>query len=255
MQLPYELELSHGAPRAKEWVKRAISLSALALGTIIRVDTREPAIALTFDDGPHPDDTPRVLEVLRRHGARATFFMLGERAAAHRDLVARVAAEGHGVANHGWDHTSFRLLSSAERRAHIARTAAALAPQGVALFRPPYGEQSLASRLDAGRAGQRVVGFDVVAEDWRDDPAAALVGRVMRRLRRGSIVVFHDTLYTATDPRFRARGPLLEALDDLLGRLSGDFRFVTVPELFRLGRPVLWHHYHRLPDEYRRRLA
>jgi len=99
------------------------------------------------------------------------------------------------------------------------------------------------------------VTFDVVAEDWRDDPAAALVSRVMRRLRRGSIVVFHDTLYTATDPRYRDRGPLLAALDELLGRLAGDFRFITVPELLLLGRPVLWHHYHRLPDSYRRQLA
>ena len=71
----------------------------------------------------------------------------------------------------------------------------------------------------------------------------------------GSIVVFHDTLYTATDSRFRDRRPLHSALEGLLGELSGEFRFVTVPELLRLGRAVHWHHYHRLPEEYRRRLA
>ncbi len=255
MPLPYELELTRAVPRAKEWVKGAISLSAHALGTIIRVKTREPAIAFTFDDGPHPVDTPRALEVLARHGARATFFMVGKSAHAHPETVAQVVREGHAVANHGWDHSSFRLLGSAQRHEQIRQCAAALAPHGTALFRPPYGEQSLASRLDAGRAGQRVVCFDVVAEDWRDDPAERLVERVMRRLRRGSIVVFHDTLYTTTDPRYRDRGPLLEALDTLLGRLSGEFRFVTVPQLLHLGRPVLWHHYHRLPDSYRERLA
>ncbi len=255
MPLPYEIEISKGVPRAKEWVKRAISWSALALGTVIRVDTREPAIAFTFDDGPHPEDTPRVLDILGRHGARATFFMVGESAAAHPGLVAEMAAAGHAVANHGWDHTSFRLLDSAARKAQIRDTAEALAPHGVALFRPPYGEQSLGSRIDAGNAGQRVVGFDVVAEDWRDDPAERIVSRVMRRLRRGSIVVFHDTLYTATDHRFRDRRPLHSALEGLLGELSGEFRFVNVPELLRLGRPVLGHHYHRLPDSYRRQLA
>jgi peptidoglycan/xylan/chitin deacetylase (PgdA/CDA1 family) len=255
MPLPYEIETSKGVPRAKEWVKQAISWSALALGTIIRVDTREPAIALTFDDGPHPGDTPKVLEILQRHGARATFFMVGKCAAAHPGLVGQVAAAGHAVANHGWDHTSFRLLDSAARKTQIRDTAAALAPHGVALFRPPYGEQSLASRIDAGNAGQKVIGFDVVAEDWRDDSSERIVGRVMRRLRRGSIAVFHDTLYTATDPRYRDRRPLHSALDGLLAELSGEFRFVTVPELLRLGRPVHWHHYHRLPDEYRRRLA
>lgn len=255
MPLPYEIELARAGPRAKDWVKRMISWSALALGTIIRVDTREPAIALTFDDGPHPEDTPRVLEVLERHGAKATFFMVGKSAAAQPRLVAEAAAAGHAVANHGWDHTSFRLLGAAQRRAQIRDTAAALAPHGVSLFRPPYGEQSLASRLSAGRAGQSVVGFDVVAEDWRDDPAEIVHGRILRRLRRGSIVVCHDTLYTATAPRYRDRAPLRAALDRLLGELSGEFRFVTLPELLRLGRPVRWHHYHRLPDEYRRRLA
>lgn len=255
MQLPYEAETSRGVPRAKEWVKGLIALTARPFGTVSRVATREPAIALTFDDGPHPTDTPRVLEVLGRHGARGTFFMVGERAQSHPALVGQMTASGHAVANHGWDHTSFPLLSSAQRSDQIRRCADALGERGVALFRPPYGEQTIGSLRDARRAGQQVVTFDVVAEDWRDDSAERLVERVMRRLRRGSIVVFHDTLFTATEPRFRDRGPLLQALDTLLARLSGDFRFVTVPDLLRLGRPVYAHHYHRLPESYRRRLA
>lgn len=255
MTLPYEAEIASGLPRAKELVKGLISATALPLGSVIRVATREPAIALTFDDGPHPEDTPRVLEALERHGARGTFFMVGKSARRHPEVVARAAAAGHTVANHSWDHPSFRRIDGRYRRAQIRWCAEALAPHGAKLFRPPYGEQSVASRLDVFRAGHRVIWGDVIAEDWRDDPAEVLVKRVMRRLRRGSIALFHDTLYTTTDERFRDRGPVVEALDRLLGALSGEYRFVTVPELLRLGRPVLWHHYHRLPVDFHRDLV
>ena len=76
----------------------------------------------------------------------------------------------------------------------------------------------------------------------------------MRRLRRGSIVVLHDTLLLAAEERYRDRAPMRAALDTLLTRLSPEFRFVTVPELMKLGRPVWGHHYHRVSDEYLGRL-
>ncbi len=253
--LPYEAQLAGGAPRVKEAVKGLISWSALALGSIIRVATREPAIALTFDDGPHPEETPAVLEILERHGARGTFFMVGKNAHRHPEVVAWAASNGHAVANHSWDHSSFRRIQGRYRRAQLRWCGEALGPLGVRLFRPPFGEQSLASRLDALRCGYRVVLWDVVAEDWRDDPPERLVQRVMRRLRRGSIVVFHDTLYTTTDERYRDRGPMRQALEILLSRLGKTYRFVTVPELLRLGRPVRWHHYQRLPLDFHRELV
>jgi peptidoglycan/xylan/chitin deacetylase (PgdA/CDA1 family) len=260
-QLPYEAELAAGLPRLKEPVKRLIGGVTRPVGSLVRVATREPAIALTFDDGPHPHDTPRVLEVLARHGARGTFFLVGKSVRRHPEVVARIVAGGHALANHSWDHPSFRRIDGPFRRAQIAWCAEALAPHAPAppegtprLFRPPFGEQSLASRLDAGRAGHRVIGWDVVAEDWRDDAAELLVARVMRRLRRGSIVLFHDTLYVTEEERYRERTPMLQALEILLARLAGDFRFVTVPELLRLGRPVSWPSFHALPVGFHRRL-
>ncbi|HEV8630571.1 MAG TPA: polysaccharide deacetylase family protein [Thermoanaerobaculia bacterium] len=253
--LPYEAELATPVGRAKELVKRALALTARPGDTLLRVATREPAIALTFDDGPDPVETPAVLELLERHGARGTFFMVGERAAAHPGLLSRVAAGGHAVANHSWDHPSFRRIGSAARAEQLRRGAAALAPYGVPLFRPPFGEQSVASLRDARRAGMQVVAWDVVAEDWRDAPAERVVERVLRRLRRGSIVVFHDALYVTEDPRYRDRAPMRQALDELLAQLSPAFRFVTIPELLALGRPVWGHHYHRLPASFHAGLA
>src|SRR5215813_2722034 len=106
--LPYEAELASGVPRAKEVVKGVISWSTLPVGSLIRVATREPAIALTFDDGPDPRETPRVLDVLERHGARGTFFLVGKSVERYPEIVARAAAAGHALANHSWDHLSFR---------------------------------------------------------------------------------------------------------------------------------------------------
>ncbi len=255
--LPYEATLAAGVPRLKEWVKGAISLATWPVGSLVRVSVREPAIALTFDDGPDPVETPRVLEVLERHGARGTFFLVGRRVAEHPEVVARTVAGGHALANHSWDHPSFRLIDGPARRGQIARCAEALRPHLPAgaplLFRPPYGEQGLGARLDAARSGHQVVAWDVVAEDWRDDPAEALVQRVMRRLRRGSVVLFHDTLYRTEDERYRDRAPLRQALEILLGRLAPTHRFVTVPELLQLGSPVRWPIFHRLPPGYHQR--
>ena len=252
--LPYEQQLRKPAERAKELIKRLIAATARPLGTLIRVATDEPAIALTFDDGPDSDETPRVLDLLAAHHAHATFFMVGRRAEAQPELVASVGAAGHAIANHSWDHASFIRLDRRTRNEQLRRTAAALAPQGVPLFRPPFGEQNLASLLDTHRAGFEVVGWDVAAEDWRDYSADYLVERTMRRLRRGSIVVFHDSLYVTEDARYRDRGPMREALSTLLARLAASYRFVTVPELLRIGRPVHWHHYHRLPAAFHQKL-
>lgn len=232
-------------PFAKEMVKRALSESAFLLGSIIRVSTAEPAIALTFDDGPHPQDTPPLLDLLARHGARATFFLVGKSARNHPDLVERIVREGHAVGNHTWDHLSLPSLTGRFRRRQLAWTQEALGRHASGLFRPPYGEQSLGSRLDALRLGLKVVCWDVIAEDWRDDPPDVMVARIYRRLRRGSIVLFHDTLYTTIDERYRDRTPTLQAVETLLTDLKDRYRFVTVPELLKLGRPVRWHWYQR----------
>lgn len=242
--LPYESSLRAGAvPRVKELVKGVLSASALPLGTIIRVATREPVIALTFDDGPHPEDTPPLLELLARHGAKGTFFMVGKSARRWPELVKQVAEGGHAIGNHTWDHSSMPLLAGRYRRKQIEWCSEALAPYGSRLFRPPYGEQSLGSRVDALRSGHQVICWDVIAEDWRDDSPEILVKRVYRRLRKGSIVLFHDTLYSTIEESWRDRAPMRAAVEQLLVDLKDRYRFVTVPELLRLGRPFRWHWY------------
>jgi len=230
----------------KDILKGAFSFSASLTGTLLRVSTREKAAALTFDDGPDPEWSPRFFELLEEHGARGTFFMVGKAARRHPELVARAAAAGHAVGNHTWDHPSLPLLTGSWRRTQLRWCREALGPHGSNLFRPPYGHQTPASQLDAARLGYRAVAWDVIAEDWTDDPAEILLARVERHFRPGSIVLFHDSLYTTVNPAHRDRRPTLEAVRRLLAG-HRDFRFVTVPELLALGRPYKWHWYHR-PD-------
>jgi len=252
--LPYELEIGAGVQRAKQLVRRAIARATGHLGPVIRVETAAAAVALTFDDGPDPARTPRLLDLLERHGARATFFMVGANALRHPELVARIAGGGHAVANHSWDHSSFRWLGAHQEREQLERCERALAPHGSRLFRPPFGELPLATLRRIERSGWLSVCWDVVAEDWRDHDAGWIGGRVLRRLRRGSIVLMHDTLEVAEEARYVDRAPLLEALDRLLGTTLRGYRSITVPELLRLGRPVRWPWLHRLPRDYHRRL-
>jgi peptidoglycan/xylan/chitin deacetylase (PgdA/CDA1 family) len=225
--------------------RAAVARSAGLLGSVTRVSTSEPVIALTFDDGPHPVDTPALLDVLDRHGAKATFFVVGRSAQRHPEILRRMAEAGHAVGNHTWDHCSMPALSGRYRRRQLAWTEETLGDRSAGLFRPPFGEQSLGARIDVARAGLDVVCWDVVAEDWRDDPPEIMLARVYRGLRRGSIVLLHDTLHTAVDERFRDRSATRAAVEELLVELGRQYRFVTVPQLLALGRPVRWHWYRR----------
>lgn len=224
------------------------------LGTITGVVTDEPVVALTFDDGPDPDSTPAVLDLLDRHGAKATFFMLGQRAAEHPRLVNRAVEAGHAVATHGWEHRSLVLERPAGRRGMrwqrslVRRGSQALGYGGVDLFRPPYGHQDLQAHLMARSVGVEVIGWNVVAGDWSDEVAEEMATHVLTDLRPGCVVLWHDALADAYDASYFDRSQTLAALDTVLTEASARFRFVTVPDLLRCGRAQRRYFYPR-PDE------
>jgi peptidoglycan/xylan/chitin deacetylase (PgdA/CDA1 family) len=214
------------------------------MGTITHVSTQSQAAALTFDDGPHPEFTPRLLDILERYQAHATFFMLGEAAQRYPDLVKRVAQAGHAIGNHSWDHSSFPFISRRERLEQIQACQQAIAPYGQRLFRPPYGEQNVVSRFDPLCLGYKVIGWNVQVGDWWDDDADRMADLLVRRLRPGSIIVLHDALrqHSSADRRpmvtrmpYVDREPMLKALTLFLEQTADRFRFVTVPELLRHG--------------------
>lgn len=223
--------------------RRLKSIPLFVIGTITHVSTSKPAVALTFDDGPDPVYTPRLLDVLQRHQAKATFFMVGQAAERHPDIVKKVAAAGHAIGNHSWDHPSFPLLTGRERRAQIRACAKALAPYGQQIFRPPYADQNLLSRLDALWLGYQVITYDSTAMDWLDHDAEWIRNRIVSRIHNGSIILFHDSLFRHGEDRYVDRTPMLNAVDMLLTELGGRLSFMTVPGLLRQGRPQrqYWH--------------
>lgn len=223
-------------------VRAATYVPRRAIGTITRVDTRESVCAVTFDDGPDPRHTPQYLEVLEQYGACGTFFLLGHAAQKYPQLVQRIRDGGHAIGNHSWDHPSFPAITGARRRDQVRACAAAIGTVSPKLFRPPYGNQTLSTRLDLLWLGWDVVTWDVCATDWLDDSAEVIAARVAEALRPGSIVLMHDTLYQYEQPQYASRAASVRALALVLERMRGRYRFVTVPELLRLGRPrrELW---------------
>ncbi|NLU70141.1 polysaccharide deacetylase family protein [Streptomyces sp. HNM0574] len=152
-------------------------------------------IALTFDDGPHPVHTPAILRVLRRYGAQATFFVLGECAARHRDLVRRIAEDGHVVANHTWSHPDLTRLAPAGVRDELGRTSELIhRTLGVPphLARAPYGAWDRASLRVCAGLGMEPVGWSVDTADWQRPGVDAIRSRVLRSADSGAIVLAHD---------------------------------------------------------------
>jgi len=163
--------------------------------------------------------------------------MVGEVAQRHPEIVQQVAQAGHALGNHSWDHPSFPLITRRERYAQIRACARAIAPYGQRLFRPPYGHQSRASRLDAWILGYQVITWSFHAEDWLRHDAGWIARRLLSQVRPGSIILLHDALYHTVEEGCADRTPMIEAVGAFLEELGGRLRFVTVPELLRLGRP------------------
>lgn len=225
----------------------AAALVRRMTGTIIGVQTECNAVALTFDDGPDAQFTPRLLDILADHTAHATFFMLGCLAARHPELVATVSARGHAIGNHSWNHLSFPLLRPRQRREQRRRCANALSPYGRRLFRPPFGHQTTRIQIETAIAGYRTIAWNLLVDDWREKAAAELYDDLVQKLIPGSIILLHDGLFDAETEAARNRMRTLEAVDMLLSRLSGAYRFVTVPELLTRGAPVR-RNFRKLPD-------
>jgi peptidoglycan-N-acetylglucosamine deacetylase len=212
------------------------------VGAITHVKTRKPVVALTFDDGPDPEWTPPLLALLARYRARATFFLVGRSAQRYPELVRTMREAGHAIGCHSFDHVAFTAISANARRAQLE--ACERAVPGLLthkLFRPPFGCLNARTRWELRRAGWRVIIWNISATDWRDDDADTIYARIAGDLRPGSIVLLHDTLHDAENPAYRSRAPMLRAIERLL-REQTSYRFVTVPELLRCGRPerVLW---------------
>lgn len=205
-------------------------IERLTPNTVYRVRSDQPLVALSFDDGPNPAFTPQVLDILRQHEAKATFFLIGERASRHPELVARIKAEGHEVGNHYWKDGSTLLHSDAEFLRYLQQTENAIGPmQEPKLFRAPGGV-AWPWQLGLARAhGYTCVLGSAYPHDPSHPPVWYITWLVEKNLRPGTIVILHDGI---PDPK-RGVQALPQILDE--GRRRG-LQFVSIGELMRAGR-------------------
>ncbi|MDA8336418.1 MAG: polysaccharide deacetylase family protein [Peptococcaceae bacterium] len=192
------------------------------VGVIWRTAPGLGGVALTFDDGPDPVYTPQVLDVLQTYGARACFFVLGEKASRYPDLVDRLLAEGHEVANHGYTHRPYWFLGpggtlrEVEQGSRVIEQVTGRRPR---LFRPPWGIFNACTLWPRYLLGQRVVLWSFMSQDWWQKQSPEDIARlVLRRIRDGSILIFHDSAGPLADPGSPAK--MLAALPLILAGLQ-----------------------------------
>lgn len=157
-----------------------------------RMNPEEHSVYLTFDDGPIPEATPFILDTLKQYGAKATFFVVGENAKRHPELLERILAEGHRVGNHTYNHLGC-LRHLVRTYLHNIEITDELIHSD--LFRPPHGWMWKTSYRRILRRGYKIVMWDLVTRDYsRNLNAFDIVRNVVLYARNGSIITFHDSL-------------------------------------------------------------
>lgn len=209
-------------PRVAGWIRGHL---------VCRVDDAAGRFALTFDDGPSPAHTPRLLEILRRYHARATFFVLRSAVTRWPALLRRVAEAGHEIGAHGDWHLPMPIAPPAVVRRELLVCARAIEDAGVArprFYRPPFGLMLPGQAAQARALGFEPVLGDVYPEDPQRPGVAKIVARTLRRLRGGSILILHDG--SAWIPGDRSQ--TVQAVEIILAEAAEQgLRAVTVGEL------------------------
>ncbi len=184
-------------------------------------------IALTFDDGPHPTYTPQILDILKANDIKATFFVIGENAEKHPDIVKRIIAEGHEIGNHTYSHPHLKKIGDEELTLELKRTEALLTERfgyTPTLFRPPEGYCCAAVQQSSDRMGYSLTLWDVDTTDWAHNPSDNIIKTVLATVKDGSIILCHDFV---TKP-----SPTPDAIKVLIPKLKAKgYEFVTVSEL------------------------
>lgn len=224
------------APRPRHPRKAPVDPAKPVHGSVLpslyRVRTGVRAVALTYDDGPGPGpiSTPGVLAILRAHHAKATFFVIGEEAERHPDLVREEHAQGMEVENHGYRHVNLASLDEAGQAAQIRKGAHAIQAAGArapAFLRPPFGSQNARLREVASGLGERVVIWTIDPRDWANPGTGHISTFVLGHIEPGAIVLMHDGGGNRTET-VEATRTIVPALE------RQGYRLVTLRELVAL---------------------
>ncbi|MFJ7640095.1 polysaccharide deacetylase family protein [Peribacillus sp. NPDC046944] len=186
------------------------------------IDPSQKVIALTFDDGPHPDNTTAILKSLNKHQAHATFFVLGSRVEHYPEVLQKMIAQGNEIGNHSWDHPQLTRLNKKKIKSQINKTQlAVLKASGYepSLIRPPYGAINDKVRKHIG--DMDVALWEIDPEDWKLRNKKKVVRKVMNKAEDGKIILMHDIYKTSA-----------QAADEIIKQLDQQgYQLVTVSEL------------------------
>lgn len=225
--------LAYGLDAA--WNYTGSTTRQLAGEIVNRVATGEKVVALTFDDGPTPGYTQRILDILQDQDTRATFFLVGNSIRSHPEEARRIVEAGHEVGNHSYSHSYLVLRDYAFIADELGRTDELIRDAGFdgpILFRPPYGRKLVNLPLYLQGQGIPSITWDVAPETWTETVQSReeIVQRVVDGVRPGSIVLLHVM--------FPSRENTMAAVPDVIrGLRSEGYRFVTVSELLEYRNP------------------
>ncbi len=212
-------------PNMSNWEKEKTLVKQVAI--------EEKVVALTFDDGPDPDNTPALLEVLARHQARATFFIIGSRAEKQSEIVKKAAVDGHEIGNHSYSHADFNhksdqlILDEIRGCNTILQKITGHKP---VLFRPPGGYLSY-TLVDLVKKENMIItgwSWQQDSKDWRDGtPADKIADHIIKNIRPGQIIILHDGDQNGLET--------VKAVDQVIEVLQKQgYQFITVSELLQL---------------------
>lgn len=215
-----------------------LSLQELKISKIPKADLKEitkneepkipdnrPRIALTFDDGPHPQNTVKILDILSKYNAKATFFMLGENVERNNWIPKRIIDQGSEIGTHTWNHKNLNKLNKEEILNQITSSSNKINEFSnieVKYFRPPYGNVNEQVKQVAREQNKYIILWNVDTEDWKSKNAEMVTNHVLENVKDGDIVLMHD-IYLST----------VEACEKIVEELTNrGYRLVTISELF-----------------------
>lgn len=199
---------------------------------LTHIDTKDKVIALTFDDGPYPPYTQELLAVLQEKQVPATFFLVGENAARHPELVLQFKEQGHEIALHANIHQDLLKLDQDQLQANIAEGKAVLekiSSTKISYMRPPHGFKDWAVMKAIDDAGLKAVNWSIIPRDWTNPGVNVIAERTLKEAKPGAIVLLHD----GDSPKGKAsREQTIKATAIIIDRLRAEgYTFVTISEL------------------------
>jgi peptidoglycan/xylan/chitin deacetylase (PgdA/CDA1 family) len=213
------------------WFYAALYPTSQIFGRVVIAGDDPGEIALTYDDGPNPHATPRLLDVLAKQDVRATFFLIGEFVRKEPALVREIAASGHTIGNHTMTHPWLSYCGAQRIRTEIEDSKAIIEDTigaKISLFRPPHGARRPVVLEVARELGLATVNWNIITHDWRPQPSEAIVAKVRNGIRRneahgrGSNLLLHDGGFA------QPRMPSVEATETILADAKAKgMRFVS----------------------------